>query len=272
MPAFAEEDGEVSVLRSKREATAYRILVEVADRQPAVSQQEIAEAVGVTAQAVSDYLSDLVEEGYVRRGGRGRYEVTKEGVDWLISRTDALREYVEHVSAAVVGGVDVEAAIADGDVSEGATVGLSMREGVLHATPEADLEGATAVAVADAAAGEDVAVTNFEGILDFAPGSVTIVSVPQVDDGGSRAVSPDLVAEHAASHDLLAVAGTEALVAVRRADCDPDVRFGTPAAVREAATKGLDVALVAVTTAVSEHTNELREAGLGYEVVDAAED
>jgi putative transcriptional regulator len=269
----SDDDREVTVLRSKREATAYRILVEVARRQPAVSQQEIAGAVGVTAQAVSDYLSELIEEGRVRRGGRGRYEVTKEGVDWLISRTDALREYVEDVSTTVVGGVEVDAAVATGSIAAGETVALSLRDGALHAAPGDGEggEGATAVAVGAADAGADVGVTDFEGVLDFEPGTVSIVSVPRVDDGGSRAVPADLVSEHADDHDLLAAAGVEALVAVRRADREPDLRFGTPGAVREAATRGLDVALFAVTTAVSEHTSELREAGLGYEVLDAGD-
>ena len=54
------------VLQSKRSATRYQILVAIAERQPAVSQREIAEEIGITAQAVSDYLQGLVEEGYVR--------------------------------------------------------------------------------------------------------------------------------------------------------------------------------------------------------------
>jgi len=38
------------LLADKRAATSYRILLEVAQRQPAVSQREIAEAVGVTTE------------------------------------------------------------------------------------------------------------------------------------------------------------------------------------------------------------------------------
>ena len=100
------------VLDSKRDATRYRVLVEVAARQPAVSQGEIAGAIGVTSQAVSDYVRDLVDRGHVRKHGRGRYEVTKEGVDWLISRTDDLDRFVQHVSERVIGQVEVETAVA----------------------------------------------------------------------------------------------------------------------------------------------------------------
>ena len=56
MPTDAADPEEAGVLRSKRTATRYQILVEIADRQPAVNQQEIADAIGVTAQAVSGYL------------------------------------------------------------------------------------------------------------------------------------------------------------------------------------------------------------------------
>ncbi|NEU58207.1 MarR family transcriptional regulator [Halorussus sp. MSC15.2] len=259
------EDG--NVLRSKRDATRYQILAEIAERQPAVSQREIADAIGVTSQAVSNYLRDLVEQEYVRKHGRGRYEVTKQGVDWLICRTDELREFVRHVSDDIVGGVEVETAIAAADVSEGDAVSLSMREGALHATPGRS-GSTTAVAVTDADEGTDVGVTDFEGVLDYDLGKVTAISVPAVREGGSDAVESDVVADCAASHDLLAVAGTEALAAARTAELDPDVRFGTVEAVREAATKGLDVLLVAVTDELTAHTDALREQNVRYEVID----
>ena len=271
MPTNPDGADEADVLRSKRNATRYQILVEIAERQPAVSQREIADAIGVTAQAVSDYLQGLVEQGYVTKHGRGRYEVTKEGVDWLISRTDQLRDFVQHVSEDVIGQVDVETAVATTDVSEGQTVSLTMRDGALRAMA-GDTGTATAVAVTDATAGRDVGVTNFEGVVEYNLGTVTVVSVPQVRDGGSSVVDAGRVAELAAAHDLVATAGTEALVAARAADLDPDVRFGTVDAVREAATKGLDVLLLAATNALSAHTDELREGNIGYEVIDAAEE
>ncbi len=271
MSKNANEADEFGVLRSKRNATRYQILVQIAERQPAVNQQEIADAIGVTAQAVSDYLQDLVEQGYVNKHGRGRYEVTKEGVDWLISQTDELRTFIRHVSEEVIGQVEIETAIATTDIEEGETVSLTMQDGVLRAM-SGDTGNATAVAVTDAAAGRDVGITNFEGVVDYDLGAVTVVSIPRVQNGGSSAVDPERIADMAASHDLLAVAGGEALAAAEAANLEPDVRFGSAAAVQEAATKGLDVLLLASTNVLSTHTDKLREQNISYEVVDTAKE
>lgn len=266
-------DGEgptgADVLRNKREATRYQILVQIAERQPAVSQKEVADAIGVTSQAVSDYLQGLVKEGYVEKLGRGRYEVTKEGVDWLISETEALRSFLDHVSEDVVGQVEIETAIATTDIAEGETVSLSMGDGSLRAMAGA-AGSTTAIAVTAASPGQDVGVTNFEGMLDYELGTATAVSVPRVQDGGSSAVDGETVVALAADHDLLAVAGTEALAAADAAGLTPDLRFGTPEAVQEAAVKGLDVLLLATSSRLSRHTDLLREQNLSYEVVEAA--
>ncbi len=271
MPKNADDPEALGVLQSKRNATRYQILVQIAERQPAVSQQEVADAIGITAQAVSDYLQDLVEHGYVAKHGRGRYEVTKEGVDWLISQTEELRDLVTHVSEDVVGQVKIETALATTDIAEGEVVSLTMRDGVLRAMT-GDTGSATAVAVTDSEAGRDVGIANVEGVVEYELGDVTVVSVPQVQDGGSRVVDPDRLVEMAGDHDLLVVAGVEALAAATAADLDPDVRFGSAAAVQEAATKGLDVLLLAAADLLSTHTDRLREGNISYELVDAAEE
>lgn len=267
---MTDEAGEdVAVLANKRHATRYRILVEIAERQPAVNQSEIADSIGVTSQAVSHYLQELVDAGHVEKEGRGRYEVTKEGVDWLLGQTDSLQEYTEYVAGEVVGGVDTETVIAATEVEEGDRVHLSMEEGAIHAR-EGGTEGATAVAVTSGSPGEAVAVTDFEGLLEYEPGDVKILSLPEEpSDALAGYVEP--VAEAADHHDLFAVAGTEALAVARRADVEPDVRFGAPEAVREAAARGVGVYAVAVESKVSEITDALSEDGIGYEVVEAGE-
>jgi putative transcriptional regulator len=268
MTDSAETATASDVLRSKRDATRYQILVQIAERQPAVSQREIAEAIGITSQAVSNYLQELVEQTYVEKHGRGRYEVTKEGVDWLISCTDDLHTFVEHVSEDVIGQVDVESALATGSITEGDRVSLSMRDGYLHATP-GDAEPATAVAITDAEGGRDVGITDFEGVVDYDLGTVTVISIPTVRNGGSKTVETEIVREHATRNALVAAAGTEAVAVAAAADLDPDIRFATAEAVKEAATKGLDVLLLAVSGRLSAHTDALRDSSLEYEVVDA---
>lgn len=267
MAKDASSGTNATVLQNKRNATQYQILVQIADRQPAVSQQEIADGIGITSQAVSNYLQDLVERDHVRKLGRGRYEVTKEGVDWLISHTTELREFVDHVSQDVVGQVEIDAAIATGAIHEGERVSLSMQDGILHATP-GTAGSATGVAVTDADPGQDVGVTDFDGVVDYEYGSVTIVSVPRIEDGGSALVDVEAVADHAGDHDLVAVAGTEAMITAREAGLGIDIRFATAEAVREAATKGLDVLLVASADRLSTHTDSLRDQNVSYEVRD----
>lgn len=271
MPKNAGNAEEFGVLRSKRNATRYQILVQIAERQPAVNQQEIADAIGITAQAVSDYLQGLIEHGYVHKHGRGRYEVTKEGVDWLISQTDELRHFVQHVSEDVIGQVEIETAIATTEIREGATVSLTMQDGVLRAM-SGGTGSATAIAVTTASVGQDVGITNFEGVVDYDLGTVTIVSIPQVQNGGSSVVDPDRISETAEGRDLIAVAGAEAIVAASAANLEPDIRFGSASAVQEAATKGLDILLLSSTDLLSAHTDKLRDQNLSYEVVDAADE
>src|SRR6056297_3340270 len=147
----------VDVLDNKRVATRLRILVEIAERQPAVSQSEIADEVGVTSQAVSEYIRELVDDGFGEKEARSRYRVMNEA-----------------------------AAIATDDISEGETVFLSMREGYIHAAPS-DGGDATAVATTDADAGGDVGVAEREGVIDLEPGTVTVVQIPPVRAGGAGA-------------------------------------------------------------------------------------
>ncbi len=262
-----EESGtSATLLQSKRDATQYQILVQIAENQPAISQQEIADTIGITSQAVSNYLQELIENRYVTKERRGRYAITKEGVNWLISQTDDLRNLITHVSEDVIGQVEVDSAIATDTISEQETVTLTMKDGFLRASP-GEGDGATAVAVTDAAAGEDVGVTDFEGVVEYELGTVTIVSIPSVRNGGSSAFDTTDLPNNI--DGLVAVSGVEGLTAARQAELSVDIRFGTPAAVVEAATKGQDVLLLTVADNLSTHTDKLRERNISYEVIDS---
>jgi putative transcriptional regulator len=255
----------VEVLDNKRAATKFRVLVEIADRQPAVNQGEIADAVGVTSQAVSEYIRELVDEGLVEKEARSRYRVTKQGVDWLFQRASDVKRFADHVTEDVLGSMQEDAAFATADIESGETVSLFIEDGLLHADP-GDEGPATGVATTDATEGEVVGVTGFAGIIDLEPGDVTVFQVSPI-----RSSYPDgsaALAEAAAEADVVAAAGVEAVAALRKSDTEADVTFAAGEVAADAASRGLDVVVVATTDLAGRVTDALRDAGLAYEVDD----
>jgi putative transcriptional regulator len=208
-------------------------------------------------------LQILVEEGLVNKRRRGRYEITKEGADVVLSHAESLEEYVEHVMEEVVGRVFVDTAVAEDRIEEGEEVSLSMRDGFLRAAP-GDGEPPKARAVTDAEEGDDVGVTEFDGLIQFESGTVTVVRVPSVEDGGSRAVDTVGLAETV--EEPVYALGTEAAVALEKADAEYRRHAVAEAAV-EAARNGVSSTVVAVEGRVGSLTDELSTEGIEYEAV-----
>ncbi|MBP1986946.1 DUF7839 domain-containing protein [Halolamina salifodinae] len=252
-------------LADKRTASRFRILAEIADRQPAVSQGEIADAVGVTSQAVSEYIRELVDDGLVEKEGRSRYRVTKEGVDWLFREAKSLRRYVDHVTDDVLESLQEDAAIAVEDIESGEAVSLSLQNGMLHATP-GEAGPATGVATTGAEAGTDVGVTGFEGVIDMAPGTVVVYQIPPVRAGGSRGVDESALADLCAEADLTLASGVEAVVALRSVDHPPAVAAAAGEVAAEAARGGQDVVVAVTRDEVGRVTDALRDGDTEYVV------
>ena len=255
----------VHVLDNKRAATKFRVLVEIAERQPAVNQGEIADAVGVTSQAVSEYIRELVDEGFVEKEARSRYRVTKQGVDWLFQQAGDVRRFADHVTEDVLGSMQEDAAFATAEIETGDVVSLSIEDGLLHATP-GDSGPATGVATTDADAEAVVGVTGFAGIIDLDPGSVTVFQIAPIRSETPRA--SETLREAASDADLVAAAGVEAVAALRESGIDPETTFAAGAVAADAAGRGLDVVVVATTDLAGRVTDALRDAGLAYEVDD----
>lgn len=255
-------------LEDKRTATRFQILVEIADRQPAVSQGEIADAVGVTSQAVSEYIRELVADGYVDKEARSRYRVTKEGVDWLFQEAKGLRRFAEHVTEDVLESVQEDAAIATAPIEAGETVTLSLRDGLLHADPD-DAGPATGVATTTAEGGDDVSVTGFEGVIEIDPGQVTVVQVPSASAGGSRAVPAEGLRDVCADASVVVAAGVEGVLSLRDAGIEPETTFAAGDVAAEAAARGVDAVVITTADEVGRVTDALRDGDVLYEVTEA---
>jgi putative transcriptional regulator len=255
----------MTVLDRKSEVTRFQILVKVAAGQPQVKQSQIADSLGITPQAVSEYIKSLASEGMIRSGGRGQYTVTPLGVEAIIEGAMELKEYSEYVLNNVVGQVTVWAAIAREAVTKGDTVFLTMEEGILYAGPAGG--GASGVAINDAREGEDVGVSGLAGLIPLQRADVTVVKVPSIAGGGSHAA--DLAALRASICGIVGVAGAEALAALQKAGVEPDALFGAQEAVVEAAIKGVAGTLVISEDLAPQAVQRIEAAGVKYHIVDA---
>src|SRR5450759_2350318 len=253
------------ILRSKKEITKFQILVEIAGHQPDVMQKEIAQRIGITPQAVSEYIKDLVSEGYLFSDGRMRYRITKNGVEWVLERAIELKKYARFVMEDIVSHVSVATAIARGKFKRGDEVSLMMENGLLFAGTDGDVTGIT---ISDAEVDEDVGVTDLKGMISFPQVNITICKVPRVEKGGSRSVDLEMLKSRSIDKPYIAAIGVEALISLRKISIQPNILFGAKESVVEAAFHGLSSLVVSVDEEVPSLLNRLEAEGLNYEVVD----
>jgi len=257
----------VEILRNKSLATKFQILVAIADSGPSVQQQEIAKKLAITPQAVSDYVAQLIKDGLLTADGRSRYKVSDEGVNWIVRMLRELRNYTSFVEK-VVTNISVCTAVAEDELSQGETVGLKMKSGLLYATSKVT-SGAKGVTTSDARPGEDVGVTSIEGIVKFKIGTVTILSVPGVGKGGSRNVDLARLRQEMKGKSFVGALGIEALVALKRLKVDFH-SYGVREAVIEAAHCGLQPVVACTKDEISGLIRRLEEADISYSIVDMA--
>lgn len=256
------------ILQNKNLATKFQILAEVATNQPNIQQKLIATRIGVTSQAVSEYVRELLKEGFIVSDGRSRYKVTKEGVDWVLRMSRELQDYSSFVGKAITKAT-VCAAIAECDLSQGQAVGLKMIDGALCASETVGKE-ARGMAISNARAGEDVGVSNIEGIVELKIGTTTIVKVPGIEKGGSKGTDFSKLKESTNRSNLIAAVGIEALCALRGIGISPDYFYGVEEAIVEAAFSGISPTVVCVDEQISTLLQRLEGEGLGYEMIDLA--
>lgn len=252
------------MLQRKSEVTRFQILVEVAASQPQIKQSEIAAKLGITPQAVSEYVKSLIVEGLIASGGRGQYKVTPLGVESIIDSAKELQDYSRYVLSNVVGQVSIWPAIASTSIKKGSRVRLFMRDGILYAGLGED--GAAGVATCDASAGEDIGVKDLSGLIPLIRERVKIVKVPSIESGGSGRVNGKRLEREL--DGLVGVAGIEAIAVLNRLGAKPDAPFGAVEFLAEAAIKGVKGTLVITSDMAPQAIQKLEAAGVPYVVVD----
>ena len=258
------------ILRNKNLATRFQILVEIANSGPNIQQRDIAGKLDITPQAVSDYIRRLFEEELIVSDGRSKYRVTSKGVNWVIKVLRELRSYDTFIEKAITN-ISISAAVADVDLSKGQKVGLEMKEGLLFATSKIG-KGATGVTTSDARAGEDVGISDIEGIVNLEVGKVTILKVPGIQSGGSQMVNLDQLRSKITDKKLVGGIGIEALVALHKTTNQPIYAYGVSEAAIEAAKSGLFPLVLCVDDETPSLIGRLGIENIDYELIDLWKD
>lgn len=223
-------------LRDRAMMTRLLVLADL-EQNPGTSLSSVGRRLGITVQAVSDHVRALAADGSVH-GSPPR--VTPVGRQALREGADRIRRAArELVPPGQV--IDATSARATQAVRAGEIVGLVMRDGDLCTAP-ASGASSTGQAVGDAAPGEEVIVSDLEGILDLRPGHLRVLSLPGPVEGGTQGIAGSDVRE-ASQGRRVGVVGTGASILADRLGVAVEFAFAAAHAAFNAAERGLDVVL-----------------------------
>jgi putative transcriptional regulator len=256
-----------NILRDKGESTEFQILLEVMRSQPHVKQKEVADAVGITVQAVSKHFKKLAREGLLEVGSeRADYRLTPKANDKLSNYLKSLNAYTARIKS----DLKVERllpALATQPIKQGETVGIIMKEGVLFAVPldhpDAEAHG---IAAQDAQPGEDVGLSDLQGKVKTRQGKVVMVRLPSIREGGSRAVDLAKVRRFCEEFhpDRVGVVGVVGRAVLNKLGLRADLDFGITRATALAAERGLNVFVVVVGRMVNHVIEEIDTTNLKH--------
>lgn len=247
----------MKLLRDKSLSTQLLILLEVAtSRHSRLST--IAEKIGVTKQAVSEYIKKMREEGLIHTVN-GEYRATMQGVQLLHSRLLELKKFLDD-NMQKLEIIEKSSAIAGDGIKKGQMVGLFMENGNLVAYSGRS-SPSTAIATSDAVRGEDVPLKNMEGIVEHDIGKIYLIELPSPDDGGTRALETGKLksAIDKIKPDRIGFDGPVAKAALEKIGMKGDFEFAPGRASVDAAQRGLDIAFLGCGEGIKSALSEIEE-------------
>jgi len=265
------------LLRDKGEFTKFQILFEIMRKQPHIKQKDIADALGITIQAVSKYFKKLSKEGFLEAGSeRADYRLTAKATAKLRDDLRNLENYVLSIKHEM----KIERslpALATQPVKAGDEVGIIMKEGIMYTVARDNpTTVAKGTAMTDANAGEDLGLKNLRGKVKLKQGKILIVKLPSIRRGGSRVV--DLTKVKAFydefKPDRVGVMGAVGRAVLNKLGLKADIEFGISSAAAIAASRGLNVLVLVVGRMVNRMIEEIdvlnmkNTAEVTYEVKD----
>lgn len=272
-------------LHRLRDRTAITRMLIVAElhRRPGATLSDVADALGITVQAVSVHARALATAGSLRLAD-GSYQVAPRGLQSLHEGVRHLHDALNDL-AAPLDVIQVTSAVAATAIAKGQSVGLFMEDGDLAARPDTTASS-RGKARAAARQGDEVIVEDLQGLVPLEPGRLTLVTLPGPAEGGIAKVDRKGLAHLLAGRKPAKVGahGTGARILARSLTKEGSVRspllprldfeYAADRAAFNAAERGLDVLLFVTRDRlpeVMEAVERLNAGTLRRVVVDLAE-
>lgn len=173
-------------------------------------------------------------------------------------------DFMESVDVKVM---NIRCAIAECDIKAGDKVCLEIKDGMLIA--DKGSKGVAGKAVFEGKKGEDIAVKDVVGDLRQLAGNITIIRVPGIVEGGSRAADlergRDILSKN--EHQKIGAMGTSAKVLINRMGTRCDFEFDVIQSGMLAALRGFDVAFFASGGMAERVIEKVKERKLNYSCV-----
>jgi putative transcriptional regulator len=222
---------------------------------------------------VSENIKSLVDEGYVETGsGNSRYKITKRGIEKVKREAVKIRQYADQVLDIMNTYKSVWPALAEENLQKGDKIGLRMDKGILYATKAST--SAHAEVLHSALKGEDVALTNLGGTIELEPGSVVIIKLPPINQGGSRSTDLEKIqkiyTDEKYVFDRVGIMGTVSRAVVDKLDIEADFEYSTPEATVAAAKRGLNIIVFAVGNMTRSIIRKMDDEGIKYMIEDVS--
>ncbi|MGL4669176.1 MAG: MarR family transcriptional regulator [Methanobacteriaceae archaeon] len=278
----------MKIFKKRGEMTHFQILGEVSKNEYHLRQKDIAERLDITVQAVSENIKALVDEGYISsQDGRAPYKITQKGLNKVKKDALILKKYADDVLEIMNYYKSIWPAIATENIGMGDEVSLYMDNGLLYAKINDNSENniidnpehiALAKVLETVSKGDDVPLSSLHGNIELAEGQVVIITLPTINQGGSRATDFSIIKNihetglkrwgEDSKFDRIAVMGTISHVVANKLNISYEIEFAVPHSTVAATKKGLNVLVLAVGGMTKSITKRLDDEKIKYNTVD----
>ncbi len=229
----------MKILRDKKSLTKFLILyLSAVERLSKLS--DLSDSLDMSKQGVSNYLSDMEDEGLIDTSGH-RYHPTSKGMEYVRDIIQEITSFLNEASERIEF-ISRCTAIADENIKKDEEVGLFMKDGFLHAAKQDSSSMGTALV--DAKEGEPVLVGGLRGITEMNIGKLYLLC-SEIDNKSKDKIREIKNNVKTIEYDKVAVMDEKEYGLANILNIKPDIKFAPLESSLHAADKGLDVLLMA---------------------------